>query len=171
MLRSSQRQRLFRQNSTCWRENRLSTQTGRTTTTVTTSSRARTSRRSLSACTRLRIHLALTKEPNTPGSADYTMRRRPPAKRYRLWKAARPDEQLLCKEWVVANAAMHAAARDQGPTRVALCDARDVEGCTDNAQVANAAMGCWSTSDRGVIHTAVEDQAIGCRCRRRACNL
>ena len=41
---------------------------GRTITTVSTSSRARTSRRSPPTCTRLRIHLALTKGPNTPGS-------------------------------------------------------------------------------------------------------
>ena len=38
---------------------------------------------------------------------------------------------------------------------------RALESFTNNARVINAAMACWSTSDRGVIHTAVEDQAIG----------
>ena len=30
-----------------------------------------------------------------------------------------------------------------------------------HARVTNAAMACWSTPDRGVIHTAVEDEVIG----------
>ena len=51
-----------------------------------------------------------------------------------------------------------------GPTRVALCGSavrKTLEDCTDNARVANAAMTCWSKSNRGVIHTAVEDQTVG----------
>ena len=38
---------------------------------------------------------------------------------------------------------------------------RTIQSSTDNAWVVNAAMACWSASERGVIHTAVEDQAIG----------
>ena len=53
-----------------------------------------------------------------------------------------PHETKVQREW-------HSAMR------------RTIESCTDNARVANAAMACWSTSERGVIHTAVEDQAIG----------
>ena len=36
-----------------------------------------------------------------------------------------------------------------------------LEDSTDNALVVSAAIAFWSASDRGVIHTAVEDQAIG----------
>ena len=36
-----------------------------------------------------------------------------------------------------------------------------LERSTDNARVINAAMACWSTSDRGVIHTALEDESAG----------
>ena len=53
-----------------------------------------------------------------------------------------PHETKVRREW-------HSAMR------------KTLEGCTDNARVVNAAMACWSASDRGVIHTAVEDQAIG----------
>ena len=53
-------------------------------------------------------------------------------------KATRPDEQLLCKKWVTVW-----------------------NGDTDNVRVINAAMARWSTSDRGVIHTAVEDESDG----------
>ena len=53
-----------------------------------------------------------------------------------------PHETKVRREW-------HSAVR------------RALESFTDNARVANAAMACWSTPGRGVIHTAVEDQAIG----------
>ena len=53
-----------------------------------------------------------------------------------------PHETKVQREW-------HSAMR------------KALEGCTDNARAVNAAMACWSASDRGVIHTAVEDQAIG----------
>ena len=38
---------------------------------------------------------------------------------------------------------------------------RTPESSTDNARVINAATACRSTSDRGVIHTAVEDESSG----------
>ena len=53
-----------------------------------------------------------------------------------------PHETKVRREW-------HSAMR------------KALEDFTDNARVDNAAMACWSASDRGVIHTAVEDQAIG----------
>ena len=53
-----------------------------------------------------------------------------------------PHETKVRREW-------HSAAR------------RTPVSFTDNARVINAAMACWSTSDRGVIHAAVEDEPIG----------
>ena len=54
-----------------------------------------------------------------------------------------PHETKVRREW-------HSAVRK---TR---------EDCAGIARVVNAAMvACWSTSERGVIHTAVEDQAVG----------
>ena len=53
-----------------------------------------------------------------------------------------PHETKVRREW-------HSAVR------------RTLESFTDNARVINAAMACWSTPDRGVIHTAVEDESIG----------
>ena len=38
---------------------------------------------------------------------------------------------------------------------------KTLERSTDNARVIDAAMACWSTSDRGAIHTAVEDESGG----------
>ena len=49
-----------------------------------------------------------------------------------------PHETKVRREW-------HSAVR------------RARGGYTDNARVVNAAMARWSTSDRGAIHTAVED--------------
>ena len=53
-----------------------------------------------------------------------------------------PHETKVRREW-------HSAVR------------RTLGSFTDNARVINAAMACWSTSDRGVIHTAEEDESIG----------
>ena len=53
-----------------------------------------------------------------------------------------PHETKVRREW-------HSAVR------------RTLENITDNARVINAAMACWPTSDRGVIHTVVEDESVG----------
>ena len=54
-----------------------------------------------------------------------------------------PHETEVRREW-------HSAVR------------RTHESFTDNARVIiNAAMACWSKPDRGVIHTAVEDEPSG----------
>ena len=53
-----------------------------------------------------------------------------------------PQETKVRREW-------HSAVR------------RALESFTDNARVINAAIVCWSTSDRGAIHTALEDELAG----------
>ena len=50
-----------------------------------------------------------------------------------------PHETKVRREW-------HSAVR------------RTLESATDNARVINAAITCWSTSERGAIHTTVEDE-------------
>ena len=59
-----------------------------------------------------------------------------------MLRCALPHETKVRREW-------HSAVR------------RTLESFTDNARVINAAMACWSTSDRSDFHTAVEDEPIG----------
>ena len=61
---------------------------------------------------------------------------------WNILRCTLPHETKVRREW-------HSAVR------------RTLESSTDNARVISAAMACWSTSDRGVIHTAVEDEPIG----------
>ena len=61
---------------------------------------------------------------------------------WHMLRCALPHETKVRREW-------HSAVR------------RTLESFTDNARVINAAMACWSTSDRGAIHTAVEDEPSG----------
>ena len=61
---------------------------------------------------------------------------------WHMLRCTLPHETKVRREW-------HSAVR------------RTLESSTDNARVINAAMACWSTSERGVIHTAVEDELSG----------
>ena len=62
-------------------------------------------------------------------------------------------------QWHMLQCALLHETKVRREWHSAMC--KTLEGCTDNARVINAAMECWSASDRGVIHTAVKDQAIG----------
>ena len=59
------------------------------------------------------------------------------------------------------NARCHTRPRSGDQREWHYAVRRTIESSTDNARLVNAAMACWSASERGAIHTAVEDQAIG----------
>ena len=61
---------------------------------------------------------------------------------WHMLRCTLPHETKVRREW-------HSAVR------------RTLESSTDNARVINAVMACCSTSGRGVIHTAVEDESNG----------